>query len=75
VRFTEREDFATLRACLWEAFAFLGGVPREVLFDNAKTVVLERDVYGAGRHRWHPGMRPITNPAGKSIVVKSAAFL
>ena len=56
VRFTAGEDFATLRAGLWEAFAYFGGVPAEVLFDNAKTVVLERDVYGPGRHRWHPGM-------------------
>jgi transposase len=64
VRFTEREDFATLRACLWEAFAFLGGVPKEVLFDNAKTVVLERDVYGAGRHRWHLGMLAFAEEMG-----------
>jgi transposase len=64
VRFTEREDFATLRACLWEAFAFLGGVPREVLFDNAKTVVLERDVYGAGRHRWNPAMLAFAEEMG-----------
>jgi transposase len=64
VRFTEREDLATLRACLWEAFAFLGGVPKEVLFDNAKTVVLERDVYGAGRHRWNPGMLAFAEEMG-----------
>ena len=35
--------------CLREALAYFGGVPTEVLFDNAKTVVIERDVYGAGR--------------------------
>ena len=66
VRFTDGEDFGTLRACLWEAFAFLGGVPTEVLFDNAKTVVLERDVYGPGRHRWHPGMLAFAEEMGFS---------
>jgi transposase len=64
VRFTQGEDFATRRACLWEAFAHFGGVPAEVLFDNAKTVVLERDVYGAGRHRWHPGMLAFAEEMG-----------
>jgi len=64
VRFTEGEDFGTLRACLWEAFAFFDGVPREVLFDNAKTVVLNRDVYGPGRHRWHPGLLAFAEEMG-----------
>lgn len=53
VRFTEREDSATLSACLAEAFAYFGGVTEQVLFDNAKTVVIERDAYGLGLHRWN----------------------
>ena len=36
-----------------EAFDYFGGVPSHVLFDNAKTVVIERDAYGEGQHRWH----------------------
>jgi transposase len=64
VRFTDGEDFGTLRTCLWEAFAFFDGVPREVLFDNAKTVVLNRDVYGPGRHRWHPGLLAFAEEMG-----------
>ena len=64
VQFTEGEDFGTLRTCLWEAFAFFGGVPQEVLFDNAKTVVLERDVYGVGHHRWHAGMLAFAEETG-----------
>lgn len=56
VRFTEREDFPVWRDCLQGAFEYFGGVPREVLFDNAKPVIIERDAYGPGRHRWHPGM-------------------
>jgi transposase len=39
---------------LRQAFDFFGGVPKEILFDNAKTVVIERDAYGVGEHRWNP---------------------
>ena len=33
--------------------AFFGGVPREVLYDNMRTVVTERDRYGPGLHRYN----------------------
>jgi transposase len=56
VRFTEQEDFPVWRECLAAAFEYFGGVPQEVLFDNAKPVIIERDAYGLGQHRWHSGM-------------------
>ncbi|MDY6949755.1 MAG: IS21 family transposase [Pseudomonadota bacterium] len=56
VRFTRSEQFADWRDGLIAAFDYFGGVPREVLFDNTKTVILKRDGYGPGLHRWHPGM-------------------
>ena len=28
-------------------------MPLEVLYDNVKTVVIERDAFGAGKHRFH----------------------
>jgi transposase len=56
VRFTEQEDFTVWRESLRAAFEYFGGVPHEVLFDNAKPVIIERDAYGAGEHRWHAGM-------------------
>jgi transposase len=56
VRFTEQEDFPVWHDCLKAAFEYFGGVPQEVLFDNAKPVIIERDVYGPGQHRWHAGM-------------------
>lgn len=37
------------------AFEALGGVARRLLYDNMKTVVLERDVAGSGEHRYHAG--------------------
>jgi len=56
VRFSQKQDEAALCLALREAFDFLGGVPQHVLFDNAKTVVLERDARGSGQHRWNPVM-------------------
>ncbi|EKW5593603.1 transposase, partial [Raoultella planticola] len=49
------------------AFDYLGGVPREVLFDNMKTVVLERDAYGDGKHRFHPGLLQLADDLGFRI--------
>ena len=53
VRFTTDETASTLVACHHALFAALEGVPREVLYDNAKSIVLKRDAYGEGRHRWN----------------------
>jgi transposase len=55
VEFVPDERLETLLACHEHAFLAFGGVPREVLCDNMRTVVLERDRYGRGLHRFHPG--------------------
>lgn len=39
-----------------KALRFFGGTPRKVPFDNAKTIIYERDVYGPGEHRWNPAL-------------------
>jgi transposase len=41
-----------LLACHQRTLADFGGVPREILYDNMKTVVTQRDAYGRGRHRF-----------------------
>jgi transposase len=64
IRFTEREDSETLLSCLREAFQAFGGVTAEVLFDNATTVVVERDAYGPGNHRWHAGLKELADEYG-----------
>lgn len=64
VHFTAREDFPAWRDGLLAAFDYFGGVPWEVLFDNAKPVVIERDLYGPGQHRWHPGMLDLAEHCG-----------
>jgi len=62
--FCDNEKFDTLLACHEQTFEVFGGVPREVLFDNMKTVVLERNAYGPGVHRFHPGMIDYARHAG-----------
>jgi len=69
VRFTEREDFPVWRECLLGAFEYFGGVPQEVLFDNAKPVILERDMYGPGQHRWHAQMLEFSKDFGFKLRV------
>lgn len=53
VRFTVGEDTQTLCTCLRESLIYFGGVPAHVLLDNPKTVVIERDCYGEGQHRFN----------------------
>lgn len=67
VRFTTDETAATLCACVREALICFGGVPRHILFDNAKTVVVQRDAYGAGQHRWHGGLLALSEEFGFSL--------
>lgn len=64
VRFTTDERSETVLSCLVEAFEYFGGVPHEVLFDNAKSVVLTRHAYGHGRHRFHPALLALANEVG-----------
>jgi len=53
VEFVTDERLETLLGCHERAFFFFGGVPREVLYDNMRTVVTERDHYGPGMHRYN----------------------
>lgn len=57
VRFTQREDSETLLSCLRQAFGYFGGVTTEVLFDNATTVVIDRDAFSFWGY-WYSGGEP-----------------
>jgi hypothetical protein len=35
-----------------------------LLFDNAKAIVLERDAYGPGHHRWNPKLLELSKKYG-----------
>ncbi len=56
IEFTDNMRYDTLECCHRNAFRFFGGVPQEVLYDNMKTVVLQRDAYQPGRHRFNPSL-------------------
>ena len=55
VEFVTDMKVETLIACHEHAFGAFGGVSQRVLYDNMKTVVLERDASGEGEHRFHAG--------------------
>jgi transposase len=64
VEFVTDERVETLIAAHENAFLAFGGVPRAVLYDNMRTVVLERHGYGRGRHRFHPGFLDFARHCG-----------
>lgn len=64
VEFVADERVETLIAAHENAFLAFGGVTREVLYDNMRTVVAERDGYGRGRHRFHPGFLDFARHCG-----------
>jgi transposase len=55
VEFCDDERVETLIGCHERALLAFGGVPKEVLYDNMKTVIIERNAYGRGVHRFHSG--------------------
>ena len=56
VEFVTNERFDTLKRCHENAFAYFQGVPKQVLYDNMRTVVQQRHAYGDDQHRFHPGL-------------------
>lgn len=50
VEFASRCDLNSLQRCMVNGFSYFGGVPKEVLTDNMKTVVVERQ---AGKIIWN----------------------
>ena len=53
VEFVTDERLETLLGCHERAFYYFGGIPHEVLYDNMRTVVSDRDRYGPGLHRYN----------------------
>jgi transposase len=54
----------TLQTCQANCFECFRGVPRRVLYDNMKTVVLERDNYGPKLHRFQHGFLDFAGHSG-----------
>ncbi len=64
VEFCDDEKVETLIRAHENALLAFGGVPSEVLYDNMRTVVLERNAYGRGMHRFHAGFLDYARHAG-----------
>lgn len=64
VEFTQRDDFEALKTCHENAFTYFGGVPRNVLYDNMKTVVIQRNAFGDNQHRFHQGLWQLAKQYG-----------
>jgi transposase len=62
VEFTVRQDTETFLRCHLHAFHYFGGVPAELLYDNLKTAVLQRD--RDGRVHWNPRLRDFADYYG-----------
>ncbi len=62
--FVDNEQFETLRDCHEQAFDAFGGVPMHALYDNMRTVVQQRNAYGRGLHRFHPGLNDLAHHYG-----------
>ena len=56
VKFTQTERQEDWLEGIKEAFEYVGGVPKELLFDNAKCIMIQRNAYGEGEHQWSPAL-------------------
>ncbi len=64
VEFVDNMKAQTLISCHEHAFTAFGGIPQKVLYDNMKTVVIERDAFGEGEHRFHAGFLDYSRHSG-----------
>jgi transposase len=64
VKFSCREKQEDWLQGIEEAFEYFGGVTKEVLFDNAKAIMIERDAYGKGTHKWNSALLELAKRYG-----------
>lgn len=64
VEFTITMEYECMEQCHINAFEYFQGVPKGVLYDNMKTVVIERDAYGKGQHRFHKSLWQLAKSYG-----------
>lgn len=53
VEFFPNEKVSSWKQGIVNAFNYFGGVTKELLFDNAKALVVQRDAYGEGEHKFN----------------------
>ncbi len=64
VWFADNERLDTLIEAHERFFDSLGGVPHTILYDNMKTVPIDRDAYGLGQHRFNEVSRDFAKHHG-----------
>lgn len=64
VEYVDSMKSEVLIGCHQRMLADFGGVPREILYDNMKTVVIRRDAYGKGRHRFQDAIWALAGDCG-----------
>lgn len=69
VEYVTDEKVETLIQCHMNAFNYFGGVPTEGLYDNMKTVIIKRNAYGRGKHKFNEQFRDFAKHCGMDLKV------
>jgi transposase len=69
VEYVTDEKVDTLINCHMNAFSYFGGVPQEGLYDNMKTVIIKRNAYGKGKHKFNEQFRDFAKHCGMELKV------
>jgi len=64
VKFSSSENQQDWLEGIKGALEYFGGVPKEILFDNAKSIMIQRDAYGDGKHQWNAQLLDQANTYG-----------
>lgn len=69
VQFFDNEKVEAWKTGIIEACHFFEGVPKEILCDNAKAIIIERDAYEEGHHKWNQTMLDLSKAYGFKLRV------
>ena len=69
VEYVQDETLDTLIICHLNAFNYFGGVPKEALYDNMRTVIIKRNAYGYGKHQLNSMFEDFAKHCGFKIRV------
>lgn len=69
VEYVSDEKVETLIQCHMNAFSYFGGVPKDGLYDNMKTVIIKRNAYGRGKHKFNEQFRDFAKHCGMDLKV------
>ena len=61
VKFYSNQDSAAWCDGIESALRFFGRTPHQLLFDNAKAIIIERDIYGPGKHALNGELGPLAD--------------